>query len=110
MKHSKSRNKSFILLGLTLMLGAFLTIIFIAQNSQSKDDFTACEITEFSLDYENNDSDFSESDFESCTTSFFHEFVPAHFVKTTGQNSGNSFVPIFSVSRKILYLQLQLHH
>lgn len=91
-------------------MGAFLTIIFISQNSQSKDELTAYEITECSLDSENNDSDCSESGFETCTTSFFHEFVPAYIAKTKGQNSGNSFVPIFSVSRKILYLQLQLHH
>lgn len=110
MKHPKSGNKSFILLGLTLLLGAFLTVIVSNHFQQGQDDFTPCELTENAFDVGSADSDFQDFDLGTTHTGSSIELITHFFTNGVGQVSGNSFVPIFSVSRKILYLQLQLHH
>ncbi len=92
------------------MLGAFLTIICSHQTSQSKDDFAACELAEYSLDAENPDSDDTNEGLAIISSTGFYEFRTQFFATVINQISGNSFVPVFSVSRIILYLQLQLHH
>ena len=110
MKQPQTGNKSFILLGLTFLLGAFLTIIFSNQTNQRQDDFSACELTEYLFDSENQDADDPFDGFETTAVTPYFLFQPYFFFNKIGNISGNSFVPLFFISRKILYLQLQLHH
>ena len=109
MKHPKNGNKSF-LLGLTLLLGAFLTIVCSYQASQSKDDFNACELAEYAFDAENSDSDDTHPGFAGIVPAVIHDCEQQSIAGTISQITGNSFVPVFSVSRRILYQQLQLNH
>jgi hypothetical protein len=110
MKQPQTGNKSFILLGLTFLLGAFLTIICSNNAVQRQDDFTACELVESVFNAENIDADAFVSDFETIATYPLGSIEPFFFINRICSKTGNSFVPIFSVSRSILYCQLQLHH
>lgn len=110
MKHPKFGNKSFLLLGLTLLLGAFLTVVCNYHAAPGQNDLSTCELIESDFDVENQDSDFSIVSVEAAILSCLEKLVPSLFVKEAGQVSGNSFVPIFLVPRRILYLKLQLHH
>lgn len=110
MKHPKFGNKSFILLGLTLLLGAFLALVCSYQPSHSKDDFNVCELAEYAIDVENPDSDDTNAGFAGILPTRFCDFEPQFIAAAINQITGSSFVPVFSVSRRILYLQLQLNH